>query len=118
MTDVEQLLLDFNRNPDNRELQDFYSRKSMMEMMGVARSEVAHSAFLAWLLSGKDVCVHSADSPLMWLFQVLVLREYTSQSIFFSNDIKTRILNRSLGFEILEVVPEKKSIRYLAIILV
>lgn len=108
MTDVEQLLLDFNRNPDNRELQDFYSRKSMMEMMGVARSEVAHSAFLAWLLSGKDVCVHSADSPLMWLFQVLVLREYTSQSIFFSNDIKTRILNRSLGFEILEVVPEKK----------
>ena len=104
MTDVEQLLLDFNRNPDNRELQDFYSRKSMMEMMGVARSEVAHSAFLAWLLSGKDVCVHSADSPLMWLFQVLVLREYTSQSIFFSNDIKTRILNRSLGFEILEVV--------------
>ena len=109
MTRVESLLLDFNKNPENRELQDFYSKKSMMEMLGVARSEVAHSAFLAWLFGGDDVCVHQADSPLMWLLQVLVMREYTRKSNgSIPGEIKTKILNRILRFEIIEVKTEKK----------
>lgn len=110
MTLVESLLLEFNKDPQNRKLQDFYSRKAMMEINGVARKEESHSAFWAWLLNGKDVCVHRTDSPFMWFLQVLVMREYTrkNSTLIIPNNIKTKILNRTLVFNILEVKVEKK----------
>lgn len=109
MTQVEELLLDFNKDPQNRKLQDFYSRKAAMEIHGVARDEKAHSAFLAWLLNGKDVCVNKADSPLMWFLQVLVKREETRNAVgtVIPQPLKNEILNRTLNFTILEVTKEK-----------
>ena len=109
MTNVENLILQFNKDPENRYLQNYYCRKSMMEINGVTRNELSHSAFLAWLLKGDNLNVQQSDTPLMWLLQVLVLRESTRKSTetVIPAHIKAQILTRSLQVIIDEVSTEK-----------
>ena len=53
-TDIEKLIIKHNKDAQNRKLVTFYDRKSTMEKMGIARSETAHSAFLANILKCED----------------------------------------------------------------
>lgn len=107
--DAKTLILEFNRDPESRKLQAFYRRKAMMEIMGKARDEESHSAFLAWLLDGKDLTASHSDSPLMWLLQILVLREETVKAKIdpIPNAIKAQILSRTLQFKIDKVKTEE-----------
>lgn len=106
--DAKTLILDFNHDPESRKLQSFYRRKAMMEIMGKARDEESHSAFLAWLFEGRDLTASQSDSPLMWMLQILVSREDTVRAPKepIPNEIKAQILNRSLQFTIDEVKRE------------
>lgn len=52
-TQTEKLIIAQNKDAQNRKLVAAYNQKSMMEKNGVARSETAHSAFIANLLSGS-----------------------------------------------------------------
>ena len=108
--DVTSELLKFNSNRENRELMAFYNRKSYMELLGVARKEEQHSAFLAWLLKGSDIECNIEDSPMMWFLQVLANRENTirNKNIRMPTQLKSAILSRTLKFHIEEVKNEKK----------
>ena len=38
-TKIEQMLIEYGKNAENRKLQTYYSRNSYMEKLGIARAE-------------------------------------------------------------------------------
>ena len=73
-TNIEKLIISHNKDAQNRKMVAFYDRKSTMEKMGIARSETAHSAFLANLLK-SDNGLGLEESAIMWLLHILIERE-------------------------------------------
>lgn len=111
-TKIEQMLIEYGKNAENRKLQTYYSRKSYMEKLGIARAEEPHSAYWANLLKGDDVNCDKKESPLMWFLQVLVNRETTATAYGTTSpipaDMKISIISRTLDFQIEEIKAEKK----------
>lgn len=50
---IKQLLKDFNNDQNVQKLLARYRRKSVSEIYGVARRELSHSSFLAWLFDSQ-----------------------------------------------------------------
>lgn len=105
-TNIQQMILEFNCNSENRSFINNYRRKSFMEGIGVARSEEAHSNFWAWLLKADDIHTAPQDAPFMWFLHALVLRDNGS----IPSALVTRILARDLQFSLKEVRTEKKDL--------
>lgn len=107
---TEKLIIAHNKNAQSRKLVAYYNQKSIMEKNGVARSEKAHSAFLANLLTGNGVNCESGETPLMWLLNILIEREEnaTACSAGMPDDVKMAVLTQSLKYDVAEVTPEKK----------
>ncbi len=55
--------LDMCESPEYQKLRKFYSRKTIFDILGVARQENPHSSFLAWLL-GPNESHEMGDFPL------------------------------------------------------
>lgn len=111
MTNIEKLIIAHNKDAHNRKLVAAYNQKSLMEKYGVARSEPAHSAFIANLLLGNDIHCAVAEAPIMWLLHILIEREdnataYTDKII--PADVKLAVLTQTLQYKVVEVTPEKK----------
>lgn len=51
---IQQMLLDFQRNPIARRLDKMFHKKSITDIYGIARKEMQHSKFLAWLLDPNE----------------------------------------------------------------
>lgn len=105
-TTIQQMILEFNCNSENRSFINNYRRKSFMEGIGVARSEEAHSNFWAWLLKADDIHTAPQDAPFMWFLHALVLRDNGN----IPSALVTRILARDLQFSLKEVRTEKKDL--------
>ena len=87
----------------------FYDRKSTMEKMGIARSETAHSAFLANLLK-SDNGLGLEESAIMWLLHILIEREDNATAYSTSpipTDVKAAVLSQTLKYDIEEITTEK-----------
>ena len=69
--DIIKRLQEFNLDADTQRLLDYYDSPSYMEMMGVSRSETAHSAFLAYLLNPEQS--HQLGKKFFTFFLELVL---------------------------------------------
>ena len=109
-TNIEKLIISHNKDAQNRKLVAFYDRKSTMEKMGIARSETAHSAFLANLLK-SDNGLGLEESAIMWLLHILIEREdnataYNSTSPI-PTDVKAAVLSQTLKYDIEEITTEK-----------
>ena len=108
-TDIEKLIIKHNKDAQNRKLVTFYDRKSTMEKMGIARSETAHSAFLANILK-CDNGLGLEESAIMWLLHILIEREDNAKAYNTSPipvDIKAAVLSQTLKYDIVEITPEK-----------
>ena len=108
-TKIEELIISHNKDAQNRKLVAFYDRKSTMEKMGIARSETAHSAFLANLLK-SDNGLGLEESAIMWLLHILIERENNATAYNTSPipvDIKAAVLSQTLKYDIEEITPEK-----------
>lgn len=106
---IEELIISHNKDAQNRKLVAFYDRKSTMEKMGIARSETAHSAFLANLLK-SDNGLGLEESAIMWLLHILIEREDNATKYKTSPipvDIKAAVLSQTLKYEIEEIKTEK-----------
>ena len=84
-----------------------------MEKMGIARSETAHSAFLANLLK-SDNGLGLEESAIMWLLHILIEREdnataynSTSSKSPIPTDVKAAVLSQTLKYDIEEITTEK-----------
>lgn len=107
---TEKLIIAHNKDAQNRKLVADYNQKSLMEKSGVARSETAHSAFLANLLIGNEVRSAASETPLMWLLNILIEREdnATACPTNIPADVKQAVLTQTLQYNLVEVTPEKK----------
>lgn len=108
-TNVEKLIISHNKDAQNRKIVAFYDRKSTMEKMGIARSETAHSAFLANLLK-SDNGLGLEESAIMWLLHILIEREDNATAYSTSpipTDVKAAVLSQTLKYDIEEITTEK-----------
>ena len=115
-TNIEKLIISHNKDAQNRKMVAFYDRKSTMEKMGIARSETAHSAFLANLLK-SDNGLGLEESAIMWLLHILIEREdnataYSTNATADSTspiptDVKAAVLSQTLKYDIEEITTEK-----------
>ncbi len=77
--------------------------------MGIARSETAHSAFLANLLK-SDNGLGLEESAIMWLLHILIEREDNATAYSTSpipTDVKAAVLSQTLKYDIEEITTEK-----------
>ena len=108
-TNIEKLIISHNKDAQNRKMVAFYDRKSTMEKMGIARSETAHSAFLANLLK-SDHGLGLEESTIMWLLHILIEREDNATAYSTSpipTDVKAAVLSQTLKYDIEEITTEK-----------
>lgn len=108
-TNIEKLIISHNKNAQNRKMVAFYDRKSTMEKMGIARSETAHSAFLANLLK-SDNGLGLEESAIIWLLHILIEREDNATAYSTSpipTDVKAAVLSQTLKYDIEEITTEK-----------
>ena len=108
-TKIEELIISHNKDAQNRKMVAFYDRKSTMEKMGIARSETAHSAFLANLLK-SDNGLGLEESAIMWLLHILIEREDNATAYSTSpipTDVKAAVLSQTLKYDIEEITTEK-----------
>ena len=112
-TNIEKLIISHNKDAQNRKMVAFYDRKSTMEKMVIARSETAHSAFLANLLK-SDNGLGLEESAIMWLLHILIEREdnataynSTSSKPPIPTDVKAAVLSQTLKYDIEEITTEK-----------
>lgn len=108
-TNIEKLIISHNKDAQNRKMVAFYDRKSTMEKMGIARSETAHSAFLANLLK-SDNGLGLEESAIMWLLHILIEREDNATAYRTSpipTDVKAAVLSQTLKYDIEEITTEK-----------
>lgn len=108
-TNVEKLIISHNKDAQNRKIVAFYDRKSTMEKMGIARSETAHSAFLANLLKSNNG-LGLEESAIMWLLHILIEREDNATAYSTSpipTDVKAAVLSQTLKYDIEEITTEK-----------
>ena len=108
-TNIEKLIISHNKDAQNRKMVAFYDRKSTMEKIGIARSETAHSAFLANLLK-SDNGLGLEESTIMWLLHILIEREDNATAYSTSpipTDVKAAVLSQTLKYDIEEITTEK-----------
>lgn len=76
---IRNEIIKFKNDPVSRKLEAYYSTKSLGEIFGVSRKELAHSNFLAWLLSDQD-SHRLGDFPFKKYLEILVLSSLEGQS--------------------------------------
>ena len=116
--DVINLLREYNQNPDNKRLKALYSGRTVFDIIGKGRNETAHSAFLEWLLSGRDITGTSTENALTGLLDILVRRISEQKSdwredekiIAISNALLSRTLKiTNIKSQTEKVIPKTKS---------
>lgn len=76
--DVIKRLQEFNLDANTQRLLDYYDSPSYMEMMGVSRTETAHSALLAYLLNSEQS--HQLGKRFFLYFLEMVLGKAVENS--------------------------------------
>ncbi len=87
MSDYSNLTLDQARNEIikfkndvvSQRLENYYSTKSLGEIFGVSRKELAHSNFIVWLL-GNQESHNLGNYPFKKFLDILVLSSMGTQS--------------------------------------
>ncbi len=92
----------FNNDENVQRLEHYYHSKSLPEILGASRKELAHSSFLAWILNDKE-SHQLGPFPLIKFLEMLVLQ----------NEGKWHCVNKQLfdtiiisDFEVSEVLVE------------
>jgi len=60
--EIENLLTQFNIDPQNRKIRDYYEADNIWRTLKIERDENSHSAFIAWLL-GTEITRENSPMP-------------------------------------------------------
>lgn len=94
---VQKLLINYQLDPNVRKLQQFFYKKSITDIYGVARKELQHSQFIAWLLNPYES--HGFGSFALERLLLLVVRRGIQQNnndshfLAIKNDLLVTHLN-------------------------
>ena len=70
--DIRKIIRTFNNDENVHKLEKYYHSKSLPEILGSSRRELAHSNFLAWMLNPNESHI-LRDYPLKKFFELLVI---------------------------------------------
>lgn len=104
---IEELLIQFNINPQNRRIRDFYEAENLWRTLGIERDEKSHSAFIVWLLGVEPA---KENSPLHNFLNLLVGSEkYNNlqQNTEGYNELKKSVLLGNLRLLSVQIETEK-----------
>lgn len=93
--DIVKLLREYNQNPENKSLKALYSGRTIFDIIGKGRNETAHSAFLEWLFSGRDISGTSTENTLIGLLDA-VMRRIDEQDRGWRQDDKIVAISNAL----------------------
>lgn len=93
--DIVKLLREYNQNPENKSLKSLYSGRTIFDIIGKGRNETAHSAFLEWLFSGRDISGTSTENTLIGLLDA-VMRRIDEQDKDWRQDDKIVAISNAL----------------------
>ena len=106
MEDIQKMLINYQTDPNVRKLYRLFKKKSITDIYGIARKEMQHSKFIAWLLNPNES--HGIDSfALKQLLFVIVRRgiQQNNTDSAFTN-IKNDLLVPQLDTGNLSIVTE------------
>jgi len=89
--EFEKLKKQFDKT--QKDLSAFYNRKSLPEIMGVARKEVAHSSFIAWLLDPNGS--HGLGVKPLTKFCGLVYKRYKQYKRYIQQDADPKLFRNT-----------------------
>lgn len=101
MTETEKLLTEYNINPKNVALIDYYHQENMWKSLGIERDENRHSAFIKWLLE-KDF--DDVNAPISKFLNLLIRYEKNH----FDSTLRKAILKKKLHIKAIEISTEKR----------
>ena len=104
MTEIEDLLTQFNINPQNRKLRDYYEADNLWRTLKIERDENSHSAFIAWLLGTETT---KENSPLLNLLNLVVRRNENNVTKEEYAELKKSILLGTIKFRSVKITPEQ-----------
>ena len=106
MEDIQKMLINYQTDPNVRKLYRLFKKKSITDIYGIARKQMHHSKFIAWLLNPNES--HGIDSfALKQLLFVIVRRgiQQNNTDSAFTN-IKNDLLVSQLDTGNLSIVTE------------
>lgn len=101
--EILKAIVEFNTNPDNQRIKNYYREDNIWNILKKSRSEEAHSAFIAWLLSTKEKDDETI-SPLMSFLNLLMLKADNGQ---FDSSLKSSIIDGTIHLDIHPAETEK-----------
>ena len=102
MSNIYDLIRNFNNDENVIKLKNYYNSLSFMEILGVDRKETVHSTFLKWLFDSQ----HNYDlgtKPLMLLLDLLIRHDEKNEILA---DDKEAIILRQANIELEQIVSE------------
>lgn len=102
MSNIYDLIRNFNNDENVIKLKNYYNSLSFMEILGVDRKETVHSTFLKWLFDFQ----HNYDlgtKPLMLLLDLLIRHDEKNEILA---DDKEAIILRQANIELEQIVSE------------
>lgn len=104
MTDIERLLTEYNVDPKNSALVDYYNQDNIWKTLRIERDENRHSAFIKWLLEKES---DDVNAPILRFLNLLV----RNANHHFNNDysiLKHAILSKKLRIKNIAITTEKQ----------
>ena len=101
--EIIKTIVEFNTNPDNQRIKNYYREDNIWNILKKSRSEEAHSAFIAWLLSIKEKDDETI-SPLLSFLNLLMLKAGDGQ---FNESLRNSIINGNIHLDIHPAETEK-----------
>lgn len=106
MTDIEELLINYNIDSKNIAIKSYYETDNLWKTLRIERDENKHSAFLAWLFRQP---ARTYNSPMVNFLNLLVRQANDEQlSKHGMKELRRAILSQSLVVKNVDIRTEKQ----------
>ncbi len=112
MTEIENLLIQYNVDSRNTRLRDYYEADNLWRALGIEREENRHSAFLAWLLEKDET---HTSSPFLKFINLVLMRNKSICPDYVklkSSVLSGRLKLKSVSCSVEKVISSLTRIRY------
>lgn len=106
---ITELLINYYHDSNCKKVRNLFNHKTYFDILKKKYDENTHSAFIAWLLEGRDFNQPKEDHPIMSFLDLLIAKTKIDKrgNKRFDNQLKQAVLTRAIDINIKEVSTEK-----------
>lgn len=106
---VADKLIEYHHDLRCKKIRDLFSHKTYFDILKKKYDENTHSAFIAWLLEGRDLNLAKDDAPIKTFLDLLIEKSKNDKvgSQRIQKKLKQAVLTRTVDIEMKEVSTEK-----------